>query len=192
MEVSPKEKRNFLINQLLRGLLFLAVLIGLFLIFKNVFPQELRERWFGSIYDNTKLVIAVFVGSEVLFGIIPPEVFMLWAFRTGHLGSYYLSIGVLSLISYLAGCFNFFLGRQIKNTLLFVKIRRLWLRKSLLLFEKYGGYLVLVASVTPLPFSAIALLSGAGNLEPSKYLRYSVWRIVRFFVYAFVLYQASI
>lgn len=192
MEVSPAEKRSFLIRQLLRGLLFLAVLIGLFLIFNKIFPEELRERWFSSIYDNTKLVIAVFVGSEILFGIVPPEVFMLWAFRTGHLGNYYLSIGVLSIISYLAGVFNFFLGRRIKDTLLFIKIRRLWLRKSLLLFEKYGEYLVIVASVTPIPFSAIALLSGAGNLDPRKYLKFSLWRIVRFFVYAFILYQASI
>lgn len=192
MEVSPVEKRNFLIRQLLRGLLFLAFLIGLFLMFNKIFPEELRERWFSSIYDNTKLVIAVFVGSEILFGIIPPEVFMLWAFRTGHLGNYYLSIGVLSVISYFAGSFNFFLGRRIKDTLLFIKIRRLWLRKSLLLFEKYGEYLVIVASVTPIPFSAIALLSGAGNLDPRKYLKYSLWRIVRFFVYAFILYQASI
>lgn len=192
MEVSTAEKRSFLIRQLLRGLLFLVVLIGLFLIFNKIFPEELRERWFSSIYDNTKLVIAVFVGSEILFGIIPPEVFMLWAFRTGHLGNYYLSIGLLSIISYLAGIFNFFLGRRIKDTLLFIKIRRLWLRKSLLLFEKYGEYLVIVASVTPIPFSAIALLSGAGNLDPRKYLKFSLWRIVRFFVYAFILYQASI
>lgn len=192
MEVSASEKRNFLIQQLLRGLLFLAVLIGLFLIFNRLFPAELREQWFGSIYDNTQLVITVFVGSEILFGIIPPEVFMLWAFRTGHLGSYYLSIGVLSIISYSAGAFNYFLGRMIKDTLLFIKIRRLWLRKSMLLFEKYGEYLVIVASVTPIPFSAIALLSGAGNLDPRKYLKYSLWRIVRFFVYAFVLYRASI
>jgi len=192
MEVSPSEKRSFLIKQLMRGFLFLLVLVGLFLIFNRIFPEEIREHWFSGIYDNTELVITIFVGSEILFGIIPPEVFMLWAFRTGHLGNYYLSVGVLAVISYLAGAFNFFLGRRIKDTLLFIKIRRLWLRKSLLLFEKYGAYLVVVASITPIPFSAIALLSGAGNLQPSKYLYYSLWRIVRYFVYAFVLYQASV
>ena len=192
MEVSPKEKTRFLISQLIKGFLFLLVLIGLFLIFNKVFPEELRERWFSSIYDNLRLVLTVYVVSEILFGIIPPEVFMLWTFRTGHLGSYYFGIGILSVISYLAGMFNFFLGRRIKDTLLFIKIRRLWLRKSLLLFEKYGEYLVIVASITPIPFSAIALLSGAGNLDPRKYLKFSLWRIVRFFVYAFILYQASI
>lgn len=192
MEVSAKEKRVFLINQLIRGFIFLIVLIGLFLLFNKIFPNELRERWFSSIYDNTQLVLSLFIGSEVLFGIIPPEVFMLWVFRTGHLGNYYVGIGILSVISYSAGAFNYFLGRRIKDTLIFIKIRRLWLRKSLLLFEKYGAYLVVVASITPIPFSAIALLSGAGNLDPRKYLTYSLWRVVRFFVYAFVLYQASI
>jgi membrane protein DedA with SNARE-associated domain len=192
MEVSPREKQEFLVRQLVRGFLFLLVLILFFLGFNKIFPAEFRERWFSTIYDNTQLVLTAFVGSEVLFGIIPPEVFMLWAFRTGHLGNYYFSISVLAAISYLSGAFNFFLGRRIKDTLIFIKIRRLWLRKSLLLFEKYGEYLVIVASITPVPFSAIALLSGAGNLDPGKYLTFSTWRIVRFFIYAFIIQQASV
>lgn len=59
------------------------------------------------------------------------------------------------------------------------------------LFEQYGAFLIIVASVSPLPFSAIALLSGAGGLERSTYLKYSLLRIVRFFVYAYILWQVQ-
>lgn len=192
MEISKQEKRSFLIRQILKGFLFLAVLIFAFLAFERLFPASEREAWFGSIYDNTTLILSIFITSEVFFGIIPPEIFMLWALRTGHLGQYFIGIGVLALISYMAGVFNFNLGKRIRNTRLFIKIRRLWLKKSLALFEKFGGYLIIVASLTPLPFSAIALLSGAGNVSPRTYYIHSIWRIVRYFVYAFILYETSL
>ncbi|MCC5936138.1 MAG: hypothetical protein JJU34_02540 [Lunatimonas sp.] len=192
MEISKQEKRAFLIRQILKGFLFLAILIFTFLAFEKLFPASEREAWFGSIYDNIPLVVSIFIASEVLFGIIPPEIFMLWALRTGHLGQYFVGIGILALISYLAGAFNFNLGKWIRNTRFFIKIRRLWLKKSLALFEKFGGYLIIVASLTPLPFSAIALLSGAGNVSPRTYYLNSIWRIFRYFAYAFILYETSL
>jgi hypothetical protein len=192
MEISKRERRIFLIRQLLKGMLFLAVLVFLFLVFEKLFPADERETLFGTIYDNIGLVITIFVLSEIFFGIIPPEVFMLWALRTGHLGGFFLGIGILAAISYLAGVFNYNMGRRIRNTLFFTKIRRIWLKKSLLLFERFGGYLIVVASVTPLPFAGIALLSGAGNVKAKTYYVNSVWRIVRYFVYAFILYETSL
>ncbi|WP_245189575.1 VTT domain-containing protein [Lunatimonas salinarum] len=192
MEISKQERRTFLIRQILKGLFFLAVLIIGFLVFEKAFPANEREVWFGSIYDNISLVLSIFITSEVLFGIIPPEVFMLWALRTGHLGQYFIAIGILSLISYLAGAFNFNLGRWIRNTRFFVRIRRTWLQNSLLQLQRYGGYLIVVAALTPLPFSAIALLSGAGNVDSRTYYINSLWRIVRYFVYALILYETSL
>ncbi|EON76855.1 hypothetical protein ADIS_2726 [Lunatimonas lonarensis] len=172
--------------------MFLAVLVSLFLVFEKMFPADEREALFGTIYDNIGLVITIFVLSEIFFGIIPPEVFMLWALRTGHLGGFLSGIGMLAAISYLAGAFNYNVGRSIRNTAFFTKIRRMWLKKSLILFERFGGYLIVVASVTPLPFAGIALLSGAGNVKAKTYYLNSIWRIVRYFVYAFVLYETSL
>lgn len=182
MESTPKEKRSFLFRNLLRGFLFLIVLIAIFLLFEKVFSEAQREVWFGQIYDNPLLVISVFVGSEILFGIIPPEVFMLWTLRTEHMGGYLFSLGLLSIISYAAGVLNFSIGYWIKNKKILVRLDHPWIHKYMILFEKYGSYLVIVASISPLPFSAIALLSGAGNLHPRKYLLFSLLRILRFFV----------
>lgn len=189
MESSPNEKRNFLIRNLLRGFLFLFVLLAVFWLFEKIFSEAERETWFGSIYDNPPLVIILFIGSEILFGIIPPEVFMLWSLQTGHLGDYLFSLGILSLISYAAGFFNFTIGHWLKNKEIMVRVNQSWMHKYMLLFKKYGSYLVVVASITPLPFSAIALLSGAGNLSPSKYLLFSLFRIPRFFLYGLVIWQ---
>jgi len=130
----------------------------------------------------------VFVGSEILFGIIPPEIFMLWSFETGWIGPYFFSVGILSIISYAAGYLNYNVGRLIKHNSGFLKSRNKFVRKYVNLFTKYGGFLVIVASVSPLPFSAIALLSGAGGLDRSTYIKYSLLRIVRYFAYAYILW----
>lgn len=191
MDPRYKEKRSFLLKQIGKGFIFLSLLILFFMFFESKFPSSERDAWFGKIYDNVPLVMLTFLVSEVFFGIIPPEVFMLWSLRTEHLGPYFLSVGILASISYLAGAANFHLGRWIKDTQFFVNIRKTRLKKTMLLLEKYGGYLIVVASVTPMPFAAVALLSGAGNVTARTYYLYSLWRIVRYFVYAWILYETS-
>lgn len=177
-----------MIRSILRGFLYLGILVGLFFLIRNALSEDERLEWFGSIYNNPYLVMLVFVGSEILFGIIPPEIFMLWSFETGMIGPYFFSIGILSIISYAAGYLNFNVGRLIQHNSGFLKSRNKFVRKYVNLFTKYGGFLVIVASVSPLPFSAIALLSGAGGLDRSTYIKYSLLRIVRYFVYAYILW----
>jgi len=181
------DKNKFLISNLLKGFFYLAILLGLFLLLRQFSSEEQRYAWFGSIYDDAVLVMGIFVLSEILFGIIPPEIFMLWSLETSLIGSYLPSIGVLSVISYGAGFFNFNLGKWIKDKKWISGVRFPRFHKYLRLFEKYGGHLVVVASISPLPFSAISLLSGMGGLPTKRYLLLSLFRIVRYFVYGIVL-----
>jgi len=181
------EKSRFLVKNILRGFLYLAILIFAFLLIKNTLGEEQRELWFGGIYDNPPMVITVYVVSEVLFGIIPPEVFILWSLETEHMGSYLTSIGLLSIISYIAGFLNFSVGRMLKNNGKIMQIKNRLLKKQIYLFKKYGAFLIIVAAVSPIPFSATALLCGAGGMVPRTYLLYSLLRIVRFYVYGIVL-----
>lgn len=186
-EFIADDKRKFLVSNVLKGFFYLAVLLILFLLLRQFSSEEERYSWFGSIYDDVPLVMGIFVLSEILFGIIPPEVFMLWSLETSLIGPYLFSIGILSVISYTAGYLNFNLGRWVKNKKWISGLRFPRLQRYLGLFEKYGGYLVVVASISPLPFSAISLLSGMGGLETRKYLLLSLFRIVRYFVYGIVL-----
>ena len=182
------EKSYFLVSNLVKGFFYLALLLGLYLALREFSTEDQRYSWFGSIYDNLPVVMALFVLSEIFFGIIPPEIFMLWSLETGLLGEYFLSIGYLSVISYFAGLFNFSIGRSLKGKDFIHKTKFPWVRKYLRLFRKYGAYLVVVGSISPLPFSAIALFCGMGNLEPKRYIWFSLFRILRFFVYAFFIW----
>ncbi|WP_375584637.1 VTT domain-containing protein [Cyclobacterium xiamenense] len=182
-----RERARFLLVNLLKSFFYLALLVGLFMVFRHFSTEEQRYAWFGSVYDNPALVLGIFVGSEILFGIIPPEVFMLWSLETGSIGPYFISIAVLALISYGAGFLNFRLGDWIRDKDWVSPARFPQLKKYVHLFEKYGGYLVVVASITPLPFSAISLLAGVGGLNTRTYLLLSLFRILRYFAYAFIL-----
>jgi uncharacterized membrane protein YdjX (TVP38/TMEM64 family) len=183
------DKTRFLIRNILKGFLYLGFLIGIYFLIKSFFSEEERMEWFGRIYDNVLLVMSVFVASEILFGIIPPEVFMLWSLKTGLIGSYFPSIGLLSVISYLAGFSNFTIGAFAKDKSKILNGKNKIILKYRLLFQKYGAHLVVVACVSPLPFSAISLLAGAGGMDKKKYLWVSLLRIVRYFVYAYVIYK---
>jgi membrane protein YqaA with SNARE-associated domain len=183
------EKTHFLVMNLLKGLFFLALLVLVFYLLRMGTTEEDRMEWFGPIYSNPLLVLTVFIGSEIIFGIIPPEVFMLWSMETGYLGPYFLSIGTLSLISYGAGFLNFTLGKFLKEKVEWLNNKNKYLKKYRQMFDQYGSYLVIVASVTPIPFSAVALLAGAGGLNKTIYLVYSLFRILRYFVYAYILWQ---
>ncbi|MCH6235352.1 YqaA family protein [Cognataquiflexum rubidum] len=186
------EKTDFLVKNILKGFFFLAVLVLIFYLLRKGTTEEDRMLWFGSIYNNPMLVLAVFVGSEIIFGIIPPEIFMLWSMETGYLGPYFLSIGTLSLISYAAGFLNFTIGKFLKGKVSWLNGDNKYLKKYHKMFDQYGGYLVIVASVTPIPFSAVALLAGAGGLDKTKYLLNSLFRILRYFVYAYILWQIEV
>ncbi|WP_290508534.1 VTT domain-containing protein [Algoriphagus sp.] len=173
---------------MLKGFLYLGVLVVLFFLIRKSFTEQERLEWFGTIYNNPLLVMSIFVGSEVLFGIIPPEIFMLWSLETGWMGPYFLSIGLFSFISYAAGYFNFNLGLLINHKSKILKSSNKYIQKYLDLFKRYGAFMVIVASISPLPFSLISLLGGAAGLDKRKYILNSLFRILRYFVYAYVLW----
>jgi membrane protein YqaA with SNARE-associated domain len=183
------EKGKFLIENILKGFLYLGVLVAIFFLLRHIFTEEQRLEWFGSIYNNPKLVMTVFVGSEILFGIVPPEIFMLWSLETNWLGNYFVSIGLMSGISYSAGFFNFTMGRLINHSSTLLKSKNKFITKYRTMFSKYGAYMVIVASVSPIPFSAIALLGGASGMARREYIFFSLLRIVRFFVYAYIIWK---
>ena len=186
-----KEKIRFFVTQLLKGFLYFAILVGIFFLVQKALPEAQRAALFGKIYDNPALVLTVYALSEIFFGIIPPEVFMLWSFRTGYLGPYFFSVGIMGIASYAIGFFNFKIGQLINHRTKLAQSQHRLVRKYLDLFGKYGAFMVVVAALTPVPFSAISLLSGSGGVGQKKYLLYSLTRILRYFIYGYILWMVE-
>ncbi len=184
------EKTRFFLVNFARGMVWLAVLVFLFiLIRKNIDINFLV--WLEPIFENTPLIFTVYTLSEVMFGIIPPELFMMWALRSGSLADYSFYVFMFALISYAAGFIGFLFGTYLNTTILFRYIRRRFLGKYHSLLQKYGFFLILVAAITPLPFSGISMLVGSLHYPASRYLIWASSRFLRFLIYAFIIWEAG-
>ena len=185
------DRRKFLLGNLAKGLFWLFVIVGGYFFAKEHFDFTL-ESLLGPVYDNSLVIYLIFLGSEVIFGIIPPEFFMIWSLRTEVLSNYIYNIIGLSIISYMAGVIGFLIGQYLNNTQFYKAMKKRVFGK----FEKhlnlYGGFLVIVAALTPLPFSGIAMLVGSVKYSFRKYLYFSLFRFLRFLVYSIVIWEAYI
>lgn len=185
------DRRRFLIKNLLRGFLWLAVIVIAFIYLRKNYDFTL-ETVLGPVYDQPTIVYLIFLSSEVIFGIIPPEFFMIWSLRNEMLMAYINNVIALSAISYVAGIIGFGIGVYLKNTRFYRMMKYRVFGKFEKHLNNYGGFLVVVAALTPLPFSGIAMLVGSVHYSFKKYLWFSLFRFLRFLAYGIVIWEANI
>src|SRR5690606_3564245 len=135
------------------------------------------------------VVYLIYIGSEFFFGIIPPELFMIWAVKKGSVAYYFLNLTFFGIASYLLGYLNFLIGKFLYKRVFFRYVRIKFLKTLWPQLKKYGIFLIIVAALTPLPWSATCLLVGSAGYPGERFLRYSLFRILRFAVYGYVIFQ---
>ncbi len=187
---TDQEKYQFFLRHLGKGLLWLTVLIGGFILFKKYVSVDYLL-WLKPVYERPVIVYTIFSASELLFGIIPPEIFMIWALQSGSAGSYIQHIIMQSIISFSAGIVGFFIGRYLQHTQFF----KIFKKKIFGKYEKYlyrfGAFIIIVASLTPLPFSGISMLIGSVEFPFQKYVLFALTRFIRFAAYSYVVWEAN-
>lgn len=175
----------------MRGFLWLAVIVFGYVYLHKTYNFTL-EAILGPVYDQPTVVYMIFLASEVIFGIIPPEFFMIWSLRSESLFIYVNNIIGLSVISYIAGIIGFGIGAYLKNTQFYRQMKKRVFGKFEKHLNNYGGFLVVVAAITPIPFSGIAMLVGSVHYSFRKYLWFSLFRFLRFVVYGVIIWEANI
>lgn len=184
------DKSKFLIRNLAKGLLWLMIIVGIVLFVSSVFDDVHYDKYLAPIYDQPFWVFLVFLVSEIIFGIIPPEIFMMWAAHLQDISFYIFTIVIFSVFSYSAGIVGFFFGKYLYKTGVYEFLRKHILKDYIKYLNKFGGFLIIVASLTPLPYSAISMLVGTVNFSFKKFLAYSLFRFARFAAYSFFIWQA--
>ncbi|MEO9474575.1 MAG: VTT domain-containing protein [Cyclobacteriaceae bacterium] len=185
------EKATFFLKNLMRGLVWLVAIVGGYYFLESHYGFSL-ETILGPFYEKPVVIFSLFLGSEVIFGIIPPELFMIWSLRHEVLNLYIQNIVALAIISYLAGVIGYFIGSRFGTTQLYQTLKKNYLGKFEKHFNRFGGFLVIVAALTPLPFSGICMLMGAVKYPMKNFLYISLTRFIRFSVYAFIVWEANI
>ena len=100
--MSQVGKREFLFKNLGKGLLWLAILIFAFVLIKKNVDLD-ATGWLVSLGDKPYIVYTIYIMSELLIGIIPPEMFMMWSVELTTGRSYVLDVALLAVFSYIAG-----------------------------------------------------------------------------------------
>jgi len=187
MKISPRVK--FLIKNGLKGLVWLAILLAAYFLFKELVLSKASDEWIQQFYARPEIIYFIYAASEFFFGIIPPEFFMIWAFNKAGTAHYILNIGFFAAVSYAMGYITFLIGQFFYKKATFRFIRRKFLNQQWPLIHKYGLFLIIVAALTPLPWSAVSLLVGSAGYPSKRYLKYALFRLVRFAVYGYIIFQ---
>jgi membrane protein YqaA with SNARE-associated domain len=187
----PGDKAKFFFRNLLKGLAWFSILILIFILARKYFYSDYKEL-FEPIFSNYFLIFTVYCLSELILGIIPPELFIMWALRTGDLTDYILLVFLFAFLSYMAGFLAYLFGKYLSSTILFRYLRKRYLGKYQHSFKKYGAFLILVAALTPVPYSAVSMLVGSFQYPVNKFLYWTLSRFIRYAVYGVIIWEANL
>ena len=162
--------------------LFISVLLGIhyFVIDINTALTTITETF------STVSVLVVFFLSESMLGLIPPEIFIAWSKK---LPQPILYLSILALLSYLGGVISYITGLSITRI---PKVRYAIenrLAKHIKNTRKWGGFLILVGALFPIPFAITSIAAGFIRYEFKNYLLFGLLRFARFYLYAIAIFK---
>lgn len=131
-------------------------------------------------------VLLVFFVSETFLGLIPPEIFIAWS---GNMIQPWLYLCVLAFLSYFGGLCSYWIGIGITKIPSIHNYLEQKMKKQLKNSKKWGGFLILVGALLPLPFSISCMASGIIDFPFKNVVLYGSLRLVRFLIYGLVIFH---
>lgn len=161
---------------------FIGVILGVhyFVVDINIALISITETF------STISILAIFFISESFLGLIPPEIFIAWSKKLPH-PILYLSL--LALLSYIGGVISYISGISITKI---PKVRYAIehrLSKHINNIRKWGGFLIVVGALFPIPFALTSIAAGFIRYEFKNYLLFGLLRFARFYLYAIAIFK---
>jgi membrane protein YqaA with SNARE-associated domain len=135
---------------------------------------------------STVGVLTVFFISETLLGLIPPEIFIAWSKKTDDP---VVTLAILATLSYTGGLITFFIGKASLRINSFRNYLETKLTKHLKNTSKWGGFLIVVGALLPIPFSITCLTAGMIKYPFKGVVLFGLFRFARFAIYALAIFQ---
>lgn len=132
-----------------------------------------------------EIIYSFFLLSETFLGLVPPEMFIAWASK---LAIPWGALLILATLSYVGGIIAYFLGTRlflipsVKNHI------ENKVQKHIVNLRKWGGIFVFIGAVSPVPHSVVSLASGLIKYNFKHYLLWSLFRYIRFIIYAPIIF----
>jgi membrane protein YqaA with SNARE-associated domain len=131
-------------------------------------------------------VLSFFFVSESLLGLIPPEIFIAWA---GNMYNPWFYLTILAILSYSGGLVSYWMGRSITKIPSVHNYIEVKMEKQLKNSKKWGGFLIMVGAVLPLPFSIACMAAGIIEFPFRNVMIYGSLRFVRYAIYGLIIFN---
>ena len=177
---------SFLFSTAIKGVFLLfAFLIILFCI--DIFVIDINILISNSFDKySPQILMFIFFISESFLGLLPPELFLVWANKSSHPIFYAF---LLASISYLGGIVSYVIGRYLYIIPFVKKFTENQISKHITNLQKWGGFFIVLGAVSPLPHSLVSMTSGLIKYKFKYYLLWSLFRFLRFFLYTIAIFK---
>ena len=177
---------SFVWNAVKKALPFIIIIVAaIFIINKYFSINEALVRLTETLPAYG--VLAFFFVSETLLGIVPPEIFIAWS---GKMPEPWLYLSFLAVLSYAGGLISYWLGVAITKIPRVHDYMQLKMETQLKNSKKWGGFLIIVGALLPLPFSISCIAAGIIRFPFKNVILYGSLRLVRFVIYGLIIFNA--
>ncbi|MGB0428781.1 MAG: YqaA family protein [Flavobacteriales bacterium] len=139
---------------------------------------------------SSTTVFVIFFVSETILGLLPPDLFIMWGKRLAldEGLSPWTVLFFLATLSYLGGLIAYFLGLYLQK----IDSVSHWVNKKhgdfFYKLNKWGGFLIGVAAMLPIPFSIVTTICGMTKFSFKVTAIVGLLRFVRFALYGVFLF----
>jgi len=153
-------------------IIFLVFLIGKYLVDFNGFFNAFIERL------SDQFVILLFFVSESFMGMIPVDLFVIWAQKFEHPMPY---LALLGILSYAGGVISYGIGLWISSRPKIKLFTERRLKNYIGFIRKWGGAFIVIAALFPFtPFSLVVIAITMLKYPFRLFLLFALTRLVRF------------
>jgi len=163
----------------------ILIIVGLFLFNKYVFTIDDGLELLTNSFSRIGVLITFFI-SETLLGLIPPEIFIGWSKKTADP---VLNLSILATLSYAGGLLSFFIGKaatKIPSVKNYLEVK---MSKHLKNTSKWGGFLIIIGALLPVPFSITCMAGGMIKYPFKGVVLFGLFRFARFALYGLAIFS---
>lgn len=177
---------RFIGQNALRLFVLLAVFgVAIYFINKYVLDLDAVTDYVTHTF-SIPVVLLTFLLSELTIGILSPELYIVWVESFSRPWLWVLFLGI---ISYTGGLGAYFIGSKLYHL---PRVHR-WVdekfSEQFKQIRKYGGVLIVLGALTPLPYPPICIVSGVVNYPFKSFAFLTLVRFGRLFMYAAILFK---
>ena len=131
-------------------------------------------------------VLCVFFISETFLGLLPPEMFIIWSGKTA---TPWVFLSILAVLSYLGGLVAYWLGQLITKIPAVHSYLEIKMEKQLKNSKKWGGFLIIIGALLPVPFSISCMTAGIIKFPFKSVMYFGSLRLLRIFIYGILIFK---